>query len=75
MGIHPGVSKKDKPGNASSRSIISFFSISNEKVDRGEAVQDKRMEADLDGEVENKFKKNYLLFLLHTFLLYCLLYY
>ena len=35
--------------NASSRSIKSFFSVSNEKVD----VQNKRMEADLDSEVEN----------------------
>ena len=75
MGIHPGVSKKDKPDNASSRSIKKFFSVSNEKVDGGEAVQNKRMEADLDGEVENKLKKNYLLFLLHTFWLYCLLFY
>ena len=35
--------------NASSRSIKSFLSISHEKVDGGEAVQKKRMEADLDG--------------------------
>ena len=34
--------------NASSRSIKSFFSISHEKVDGGEAVQKKRMESDLD---------------------------
>ena len=45
----------------------SFLSVSNEKVDGGEAVQKKRKEADLDGEVENEIKKNYLLFLLHTF--------
>ena len=57
MGIHPGVSKKDKPDNASSRSIKSFFSVSKEKVDGGEAVQNKRMEADLDSEVENEMKK------------------
>ena len=43
--------------NASSRFIESFFSVSNEKVDGGEAVQKKRKEADLDGEVENEMKK------------------
>ena len=43
--------------NAFSRSIESFFSVSNEKVDGGEAVQKKRKEADLDGEVENEMKK------------------
>ena len=30
-----------------------FFSVSNEKVDGGEAVQKKWKEEDLDGEVEN----------------------
>ena len=39
--------------NASSRSIKSFFSVSNEKVD----VQNKQMQADLDGEVENEMIK------------------
>ena len=34
-------------------------------MDGGEAVQKKRKEADLDGEVENEMEK--LLFLLHTF--------
>ena len=43
--------------NASLRSIDSFFSVSNEKVDGGEAVQKKQKEADLDGEVDNKMKK------------------
>ena len=43
--------------NASSRFIESFFSVSNEKVDGGEAVQKKRKEADLDGEVENEMEK------------------
>ena len=43
--------------NAFSRSIESFFSVSNEKVDRSEAVKKKRKEADLDGEVENEMKK------------------
>ena len=67
MGIHPGVSKKDKPDNASSRSIKSFFSVSKEKVDGGEAVQNKRMEADLDGEVENKLKKiTYYFYCIHS---------
>ena len=37
--------------NASARSIESFFSVNNEKVDGGEAVQKKQIEADLDGEV------------------------
>ena len=41
--------------NAFLRSIESFFSVSNEKVDG--AVQKKRKEADLDGEVENEMKK------------------
>ena len=35
----------------------SFLSVSNEKVDGGEAVQKKRKEADLDGKVENKMEK------------------
>ena len=43
--------------NAFSRSIKSFFSVSNEKVDGGEAVQKKRKEVDLDSEVENEMKK------------------
>ena len=30
-----------------------FFSVSNEKVDGGEAVQKKWQEEDLDGEVED----------------------
>ena len=38
--------------NASLRSIESFSSVSNEKVDGGKAVQKKRKE-DLDGELEN----------------------
>ena len=58
--------KRTNLTNASASSIGSFFSVSNEKVDGGEAVQKKRKEADLDGEVENEMKKN-LLFLLHTF--------
>ena len=54
--------------NASSRFIESFFSVSNEKVDGGEAVQKKRKEADLDGEVENEMKK-----LLAIFIAYILI--
>jgi len=58
MGIHHCVSrKKTNLTNASSRSVESFFSVSNEKVDGGEAVQKKRKEAELVGEVENEMKK------------------
>ena len=49
--------KRTNRTNAFSRSIESFFSVSNEKVDGGEAVQKKRKEADLDGKVENEMKK------------------
>ena len=67
--------KKTNLTNAFSRSIESFFSVSNKKVDGGEAVQ-KRKEADLDGEVENEMKKNtYYFYCIHQFWLYCLLYY
>ena len=53
--------------NASSRSIESFFSASNEKVDEGEAVQKKRKEADLDGEVEDEMKKiTYYFYCIHS---------
>ena len=53
--------------NSSSRSIRSFLSISHEKVVGGEAVQKKRMEADLDGEVENEPKKiTYYLYCIHS---------
>ena len=48
--------KRINLANSFSRSIKSFFSISHEKVDGGEAVQKKRMEADLDGEMENEMK-------------------
>ena len=41
----------------------SFFSVSNEKVDGGEAVQKKRKEADLDGKVENEMKKKTIIFI------------
>ena len=53
--------------NSSSRSIRSFLSISHEKVVGGEVVQKKRMEADLDGEVENELKKiTYYLYCIHS---------
>ena len=49
--------------NASSRSIKSFFSVSSEKVD----VQNKRMEADPDGEVENEMEKiTYYFYCIHS---------
>ena len=45
----------------------SFLSVSNEKVDGGEAVQKKRKEADLDGEVENEMKKiTYYFYCIHS---------
>ena len=47
MGIHHGVSKTWQK----------FFLRSNEKVDGDEAVQNKRMKTDLDGEVEIDMKK------------------
>ena len=47
--------------------IESFLSVSNEKVDWGEAVQKKRKEADLDGEVENEMKKiTYYFYCIHS---------
>ena len=68
--------KRTNLKNAFSRSIERFFSVSNEKVDGGEAVQKKRKEADLDCEVENEIKKiTYCFYCIHQFWLYCLLYY
>ena len=53
--------------NTSSRSIKSFFLRSNEKVDGDKAVQNKRMKADLDGEVENEMKKiTYYFYCVHS---------
>ena len=68
MGIHHGVSKKDKPDKMHLQGLSKdFFSVSNEKVDGGEAVQNKRMEADLDGEVENEMKKiTYYFYCIHS---------
>ena len=56
IGIHHGVSKKDKPDKRIFEVYQTFFLRSNEKVDGNEAVQNKRMRADLEGEVENEMK-------------------
>ena len=46
MGIHHGVSKKDKADKRIFEVYQKFFLRSNEKVDGDEAVQNKRMKAD-----------------------------
>ena len=56
IGIHHGVSKKDKPDKRIFEVYQKFSLRGNEKVDGDEAVQNKRMRADLDGEVENEMK-------------------
>ena len=66
MGIHHGVSKNDKPDKRIFEVYQKFFLRSNEKVDGDEAVQNKRMKADLDGEVENEMKKK------NTYYFYCI---
>ena len=68
MGIHHGVSKKNKPDKRIFEVYQKFFLTSNEKVDGDEAVENKRMKA-LDGEVENEFKKK----LLTIFIAYILI--
>ena len=68
MSIHHGVSKKDTPDKRIFEVYRKFFLRSNEKVDGAEAVQNKQMEADLDGEVENEMKK-----LLTIFIAYILI--
>ena len=57
MGIHDGDSKKDKPDKRIFKVYQKFFLRSNRKVDGDEAVENKRMKADLDREVENEMKK------------------
>ena len=57
MGIHHGVLKKDKPDKRIFEVYQKFFLRSNEKVDGEEAVQNKQMKVDLDGEGENEMKK------------------
>ena len=64
--------KRTNLTNAFSRSIESFFSVSNKKVHGGEAVQKKRKEADLDGEVENEMKKiTYYFYCIHFYCTVC----
>ena len=59
--------KRTNLTNTFSRSIESFFSVSNEKVDGGEVVHKKRKEADLDSEVENEMKKiTYYFYWIHS---------
>ena len=73
MGIHHSVSKKDKPDKRIFKVYKKFFLRSNEKVDGDEAVQNKRMKADLDGEVENEMKKNtYYFYRIHSDCTVCL---
>ena len=56
--------------NASASSIESFFSVSNEKVDGGEAVQKKQKEA----EVENEMKKiTYYFYCIHSDFTVCVI--
>ena len=67
MSIHHGVSKKDTPDKRIFEVYRKFFLRSNEKVDGAEAVQNKQMEADLDGEVENEMKKiSYYFYCIHS---------
>ena len=59
--------KRTNLTNTLLRSIERFFSVNDEKVDGGEAVQKKRKEADLDGEVENEMKKiTYYFYCIHS---------
>ena len=67
MSIYRGVSKKDTPDKRIFEVYRKFFLRSNEKVDGAEAVQNKQMEADLDGEVENEMKKiTYYFYCIHS---------
>ena len=67
MGIHLGVSKKDKPDKHIFEVYQKFILRSNEKVEGDKAVQNKRMKADLDGEVENEMKKiTYYFYCIHS---------
>ena len=67
MGIHHGVSKKDEPDKHIFEVYQKVFLRSNEKVDGDEAVQNKRMKTDLDGEVENEMKKiTYCFYCIHS---------
>ena len=69
MGIHHGILKKDKPDKRIFEVYQKFFLILKvtKKVDGGEAVQKKRIEADLDGEVKNEMKKiTYYFYCIHS---------
>ena len=67
MGIHHSVSKKDEPDKHIFEVYQKVFLRSNEKVDGDEAVQNKRMKADIDGEVENEMKKiTYYFYCIHS---------
>ena len=57
MGIHHGILKKDKPDKRIFEVYQKFSLRGNEKVDGDEAVQNKRMKTDLDGEVQIDMKK------------------
>ena len=47
--------------------LVAYESGRKEKVDEGGAVQNKRMETDLDGEVENEMKKiTYYFYIIHS---------
>ena len=75
MGIHHGVSKKDKTDKRSFEVYQKVFLRSNEKVDGDEAVQNKRMKADLDGEVENEMEKiTYYFYCIHSDCTVCFVY-
>ena len=67
MGIHHGISIKDKPDKRIFEVYQNFLLRSNEKVEGDEAVQNKRMKGDLDGEVENEMKKiTYYFYCIHS---------
>ena len=67
MGIHHSVAKKDEPDKHIFEVYQNVFLRSNEKVDGDEAVQNKRMKTDLDGEVENEMKKiTYYFYCIHS---------
>ena len=67
MGIHHSVLKKDEPDKHIFEVYQKVFLRSNEKVDGDEAVQNKRMKADIDGEVENEMKKiTYYFYCIHS---------
>ena len=69
IGIHHGISIKDKPDKRIFEVYQKFLLRSNEKVEGDEAIiiQNKRMKGDLDGEVENEMKKiTYYFYCIHS---------